>query len=564
MLKNILSNAIPIFREFEKKHKIKLFFQVLAISLTNALDLIGILLVGLLVYSNFQQSSTTLIKIPGYDLFVVSLGLTNVGKLVFAIIVIFISKSLLGLWASKSLFNFLAERNAEISTSILKNLLNIQDRRYENTSSQELSTLTTFGSQAAIFDLLGYSAIALSEIVLILLISIMLVFLMPLIGILVLLYFLFITFFLNQIIGAKSKKMEAVNKIANIKSVELIQFSIHLKQEISLYSKLRYFIDNFNRIFGKQTKAISSLQFLGIMPKYLLEPFLIIGALLIGSVSYYFSNGQNLILQMTIVLTAATRLMPSFLRLQSSLTQISRSFALTPKVRQILEVDLTESECVSESQSENDSEVAVVAQNVSFSFPDSEKSIIKDLSFIIYRNRIFAIAGKSGSGKTTLINLILGFLRPSKGKLFVNTLNSSVFPKLAMVPQFPQFIPGSIVENVAFGVPSEDIDIGLVEKSLIEANIFDHVKSLPNGIYENIGESFKKFSGGQRQRVNIARALYSVPDIIVFDEPTSALDNVAKAHFIDLIRQLSISTTIVVVSHDEDLVRNCDHILRLD
>ena len=564
MLRAIVKNAFPILHEFKTKDKFKLLLQVANLSLTNALDLIGIILVGLLVYTNFQQSDATLIEIPGYDLFVVSFGLADATKLITAIILVFLSKSLLGLWASKNLFDFLADRSAEISSSILKNLLNIQDRRHESKSSQELSTLATFGSQAAVFDLLGYSAIALSEVILILLISFTLVFLMPLIGILVLIYFLIIAFILNHIIAGRSKSMEIVNKEANIKSVEIIQSSLMLKQEISLYSKLGYFIDNFNQTFGKQTKAISSLQILGIMPKYLLEPFLILGALLIGLVSYYFSNGQNLVLQMTLVLTAATRIMPSFLRLQSSFTQISRSFALSPKVREILDFNSTDYEFEPESYLDSDSEIAVMAQNVSFSFSENEKSLISDLSFVIPRNRIFAIAGKSGSGKTTLINLILGFLRPTTGTIKYNTLKRSGAPKFAIVPQFPQFIPGSIVENVAFGVSPGDIDVELVKRSLIKANIFDHVDTLPSGIYENIGESFKKFSGGQRQRVNVARALYSMPEIIVFDEPTSALDNVAKMHFIELMRQLSISTTIVVVSHDEELVKSCDYLLRLD
>jgi len=564
MLKLILSNAIPILKVFEKKHKIKLIFQILILSLTNLLDLIGIFLVGLLVYMNFQQSPSLLVKIPGYDLFFVGLGLSNSGKLLFAIILIFLSKSFLGLWASKSLFHFLAERNAEVSKSIFKNLLNIKNRNYENKTSQELSILTTFGSQAAVFDLLGYTVIALSEAVLIILISLMLVYLMPLIGILVLFYFLIIIFIINHIIGAKSKSLESVNKRANIKSVEIIQSSLNLKQEISLYSKLSYFIERYDRIFSEQTRAISSLQILGILPKYLLEPFIIIGALLIGAASYFFSNEQNLILQMTLVLTAAIRIMPSFLRLQSSLTQISRSFALTPRVREILDVHSVKSELPSIDYTKNDSEIAVIVNNVSFSFPESKQDLIKDLSFVIPRNGIFAIAGKSGSGKTTLINLILGFLSPSQGAVSYRTPNGCTTPKLALVPQFPQFIPGSIIENVAFGVPSEQIDVGLVESSLVKANILDHVNSLPKGIYENVGESFKKFSGGQRQRINIARALYSAPDIIVFDEPTSALDNVAKLHFIDLMRQLSISTTIVVVSHDEELVRSCDYVLRLD
>jgi ABC-type bacteriocin/lantibiotic exporter with double-glycine peptidase domain len=512
---------------------------------------------------NMQQNNSALMQIPGYDLFVVKLGLTSVTKIGAAIVCIFLSKSILGLLVSKSLFAFLANRTSEIGRLILKNILNDNGNRYESNSSQELAIIATFGAQAAVFDLFGYGAIALSEIILILLISATLVVLMPLIGILVLIYFTTIALILNLVIARKAKKMEGLNKAANISSIEVIQTALMLKQEISIYSKLGFFLENFNGAFRKQTKAISSLQLLGIMPKYLLEPFLILGALVIGTVSFAFSSGENLVFQITLVLTAATRILPSFLRLQSALTQISRSFALAPRVKEVLETELLNSSFESGICSSENSQIVISLKNVTFRFTEDSKNVIRELSFDVPRNKIFAISGESGSGKTTLINLMLGFLKPTQGSISYG-LSRAVMPKFAMVPQFPQFIPGSIVENVAFGVSAKDIDFELVIRSLQAANIYDHIANLPHSIHEKIGESFKKFSGGQKQRVNIARALYTNPDVIVFDEPTSALDDIAKKYFIELMRELSRTTTIVVVSHDEELVRSCDLVLRLD
>ena len=166
-------------------------------------------------------------------------------------------------------------------------------------------------------------------------------------------------------------------------------------------------------------------------------------------------------------------------------------------------------------------------------------------------------------GKTTLLRILLGALEPSEGEIIYGQPSKLGKPTFALVPQDPQFLNATIKENIALGVELDAVDEEMVLSCLKSANILEEVLLLPKGINSTLGESFRKFSGGQRQRLNIARALYIKPEVLVFDEPTSALDEEARLSFIHLIVSLSKSVTVIVVSHDDEVIKCSDEVLVL-
>jgi ATP-binding cassette subfamily C protein len=181
----------------------------------------------------------------------------------------------------------------------------------------------------------------------------------------------------------------------------------------------------------------------------------------------------------------------------------------------------------------------------------------------IRRGQYIGIVGHSGAGKTTLINLILGLLTPTRGRILVdghdiNEHISTWQANIGYVPQDLFFLDETIRRNVAFGVAEELIDDGRVVEALRLASLWGDVTDMPDGLNTSIGEDAARLSGGQRQRLAIARALYNEPEVLVMDEATADLDNETERIVTETLASLRGTKTIIVIAHRLRAVRNCD------
>lgn len=207
-------------------------------------------------------------------------------------------------------------------------------------------------------------------------------------------------------------------------------------------------------------------------------------------------------------------------------------------------------------------------ENVSFSYPNSKIGAIVNLSFSAKAGECLAVVGPSGSGKTTLMNLILGLLPPSEGKVLIDGKDLSSISlvsyrhHISLVPQNPVLFPGTIQENITYGLEKySDEDI---KQSLILSNSMEFVSNLPQGINTYIEEHGSNLSGGQRQRITIARALIRNPSLLIFDEATSALDNVSEFAVQKAINQSMKGRTTFIVAHRLSTIRGATRIMFLD
>jgi ABC-type multidrug transport system fused ATPase/permease subunit len=208
---------------------------------------------------------------------------------------------------------------------------------------------------------------------------------------------------------------------------------------------------------------------------------------------------------------------------------------------------------------------AIRFNHVSYRYPNTEKYILKDLDFTIKAKTSVGIIGPSGAGKSTFVDVLLGLLIPEKGNI---TMDGQDIQKLGVawnrnvgyVPQSVYLVDSNIRENIAFGIPTEQIDDKMVWDALEMAQLADFVKKQPDGLDTYVGERGIKFSGGQRQRAAIARALYLNPDILILDEATAALDNETEKALMEAIEALQGHKTLVVVAHRLTTVKHCDHI----
>ncbi|WP_456460927.1 ABC transporter ATP-binding protein [Reichenbachiella sp.] len=207
---------------------------------------------------------------------------------------------------------------------------------------------------------------------------------------------------------------------------------------------------------------------------------------------------------------------------------------------------------------------------ISFKFPGTAKRVLNEVSLHIAKRESIGIIGKSGSGKTTLMNIMLGFIEPSSGKLSVdgqviNQENIALWQKkIGYVRQDVFLIDGTLLENVAFGIPEEQVDRNKLIQAIDKAQLTEFVNELPEKGNTNIGERGTKISGGQRQRIGIARALYHGAEILFFDEATSALDSETEHEITESIRSLHESKlTMVIIAHRESTLKYCNRIIKL-
>ena len=122
----------------------------------------------------------------------------------------------------------------------------------------------------------------------------------------------------------------------------------------------------------------------------------------------------------------------------------------------------------------------------------------------------------------------------------------------------------TIRKNVAFGVPDKDIDDEKVWRALKEAQLDEHVRSLPEGLDTRIGQNGIRFSGGQKQRIGIARALFEDPEVLVLDEATSALDNETEAAIMESVNRLHGRKTLIIIAHRLETIEKCDMVYRVE
>lgn len=206
-----------------------------------------------------------------------------------------------------------------------------------------------------------------------------------------------------------------------------------------------------------------------------------------------------------------------------------------------------------------------VFEHISYMYEKAQHPAINNFSLKVKSGETIAIVGESGSGKSTLMNLIIGFRRPTAGRILLDDTDMQELDLrqyrrfLAVVPQTTLLFSGSVRENIIYGL-KEANDYQIWEILEI-ANAVDFVKKLPQGLDTKLGERGARLSGGQRQRIAIARALIRDPRIIVLDEATSALDVATEALIQQALQRLVKGRTTFIVAHRLSTIRNADRIV---
>lgn len=212
---------------------------------------------------------------------------------------------------------------------------------------------------------------------------------------------------------------------------------------------------------------------------------------------------------------------------------------------------------------------AIQMEHIRFRYDPGGPWVLDDVSLTIPRGCRLGIAGTTGSGKSTLLDLVVGLLDPTSGVVLVDGEplgpgNRRAWQQaIAHVPQHIYLADASVAENIAFGVPSEAVDMVRVREAARRARIDDFIATCSDGYGTRVGERGVRLSGGQRQRIGIARALYRRAVVLVFDEATSALDSGTEEAVMSSIEGLDRSLTVLIVAHRQSTLKYCDDVVYL-
>ena len=207
----------------------------------------------------------------------------------------------------------------------------------------------------------------------------------------------------------------------------------------------------------------------------------------------------------------------------------------------------------------------ITVENVSFSYGEGDKLVLNDLSINIPQGEYLAIVGASGCGKSTLLKLLLGFEKPTAGRICYDSRDlesldkKSVRRKLGVVLQNGSLISGSIYDNIT--ITANHPTRQEVNQVIEDVGLKDDIDAMPMGIHTVLSESGSTISGGQQQRILIARAIIGRPKVLYFDEATSALDNITQAKVCESLDKLNM--TRIVIAHRLSTIKNCSRIIVL-
>jgi ATP-binding cassette subfamily B protein len=317
-------------------------------------------------------------------------------------------------------------------------------------------------------------------------------------------------------------------------------------------------------------RANASISFISGSPRFVLES---LGVLLMAMLALYLAQEENGIAKAIPVLgmltLGAQRLLPALQQVYGSWSFIYGGLASMQDTLDLLDQPLpinANQPAVEPMQFQH----SIAIKEMSFRYGPKTPCVLKRVNLTIMKGSRVGFIGQTGCGKSTLLDIVMGLLSPTEGVLEIDgqalteTTQRAWQAHIAHVPQYIYLADTTIGENIAFGLPKNEIDFERVQEAARKAQIDDLIQTWPQKYETRIGERGVRLSGGQRQRIGIARALYKQADVIILDEATSALDSETENSVMRSIDGLSDRQTILIIAHRLSTLKNCSVIVKLE
>ena len=554
----------------------KIFFMSLLFLFASLLDLLGISLIGAYIAVIFDPNIID--AIPNYEFlaFLYSYSHSEFVILIGLILIsIFCIKFIFFLLTNYLIIAFAAYEQAKVQKLLVNGIIN---QSYENflfsNAGDNISSIANFSGVYR--EVLQAILQILSNLIIILVIGIFLG-ITSLGTLLVLTAMMFVVFGLYNFVF--SKRIFSYGKNFSDGMSGMIQGTTEISnglKEIKTLGKEQFFLTWVSKSVDIVAKSAVRLNFLGLIPRNLIEVILIIFVVFIVAVNINNASTLGETLSMLGIFTAGmVRIAPLISQVQTSWNTIiygeqpilTLASIIESQLTEVAEVDLGAKKKLGSRDNPQENFRDLVLDNVSYSYPQAEAKSIDGISFKIERGDFIGFIGPSGSGKTSLINIILGFLAPNNGSIAFN--NQSIQANLALwrkkcayLPQDIFLINGSLKDNIV--LERDCVKNKLLNQALKLSKLEDFVSTLPEGVETSLGDNGVRISGGQKQRVAIARAIYHQREILLLDESTSALDSQTEKEVMEELIGLRGEKTIIAIAHRISTLKECNKIYKLD
>ncbi len=357
-----------------------------------------------------------------------------------------------------------------------------------------------------------------------------------------------------------------------IEQCKIINESLGAIREILLRRSQPAFRSSFEHSSRAFARAAAHTQLIGQTPRYLMECVAVVGLVAVALLAGGRDGGIGPWLgQLTFLGFAAYRLLPS---LQQAFMALVKIRADRPGFTSIApDLRLARARAYPPIARDSWAECprsAIELKDISFHYEPDRPPAVNGISLRIAARTAIGFVGANGSGKTTLVDLIAGLLVPDAGRLEVDgvaidaTNRAAWQSRIAYVPQDIFLLDTTIAQNIALGVPPEDIDRARLREAARLAQLDPFLRSLPDEFEQRVGERGTRLSGGQRQRIGIARALYARASVLILDEATNALDGLTEREMQATLAGLRGGYTILLITHRPSSARLCDRLYEID